>query len=152
MTRSLYPGTWDLPGGHVRPGEPPHHAVRRELREELGILVNPHPTPHVSFGDDNWTLDCWVFENWEGEVGNQEPDEHDEVRWCGLGQIYDLPLADERLRRVLLGHLKRDRVHSVALVEEQLGQQVDHLRRAWDPRTAQGVPAHVTFTYPEELG
>jgi 8-oxo-dGTP pyrophosphatase MutT (NUDIX family) len=30
---------WDIPGGAVKRGEPPAHAARREMREELGIDV-----------------------------------------------------------------------------------------------------------------
>jgi len=34
-------GTWAIPGGKVRYGEPLREAVRREIREETGILVDP---------------------------------------------------------------------------------------------------------------
>ncbi|XEC94398.1 NUDIX hydrolase [Paenibacillus tarimensis] len=33
--------TWELPGGQVEEGEPPHLAVCRELHEETGITARP---------------------------------------------------------------------------------------------------------------
>ena len=36
--RALFPGAWDIPGGHVEPGESPIDALRREVQEETGWL------------------------------------------------------------------------------------------------------------------
>lgn len=36
LRQNFAPGLWGLPGGHIQAGEAPDHAIRRELREELG--------------------------------------------------------------------------------------------------------------------
>ena len=43
---------WSLPGGAIEPGETPEQAVRREVREETGILVEPREIIGVYGGRD----------------------------------------------------------------------------------------------------
>jgi len=65
-----YKPDWDLPGGMAEANEPPHQAVERELREELGLqrhitdlLVVDWVSPHGPWDDslmfifDGGTLD-----------------------------------------------------------------------------------------------
>jgi 8-oxo-dGTP pyrophosphatase MutT (NUDIX family) len=37
LLRTTYKPDWEIPGGSIQPGETPSEAVRREVREELGI-------------------------------------------------------------------------------------------------------------------
>jgi 8-oxo-dGTP diphosphatase len=43
----VYAGYWEFPGGKVEPGESSADALRRELREELGLIVQ-HAYPWIS--------------------------------------------------------------------------------------------------------
>ncbi len=38
--RGVFPGQWGFPGGGIEPGEQMGDALRRELREEIGIEVD----------------------------------------------------------------------------------------------------------------
>ncbi|HSX00399.1 MAG TPA: NUDIX hydrolase [Patescibacteria group bacterium] len=37
-----YPGTWQLPGGDIRADESQHEALRRNVKDELGIDITPY--------------------------------------------------------------------------------------------------------------
>lgn len=77
----IWAGYWEFPGGKVEPGETAHHALVRELREELGIEVQtaypwltrvftyPHATVRLSF---------FRVTAWSGEL---HPHEGQEFAW-----------------------------------------------------------------------
>jgi nucleoside triphosphatase len=50
IDRGVFPGQWGLPGGGVEPGEHLEQALRREVREELGIDLNDIKPLHFKEG------------------------------------------------------------------------------------------------------
>lgn len=55
-----FPNTWCLPGGYIEPGEQPHECIRREIEEEMGVVldvVSPLVSATRSYGIEHtfWT-------------------------------------------------------------------------------------------------
>jgi 8-oxo-dGTP diphosphatase len=109
--RSHCPNCWDLPGGHVEPGETPQAALGRKLREQLGVEVDIRDAPELHLVDEDCDLDIWVVRKWRGDVTNCSPDEHDSVGWFTVDELGALELADLRYLRVLSTVLGTGKAH-----------------------------------------
>lgn len=94
-------GRWEFPGGKVDPGETPVEALRRELREELGVAVEVGPEM-VGPDDGAWRLSRrYTMRLWLAQVIEGEPAplvEHDELRWLPLEDWASVPWLDADLR------------------------------------------------------
>ncbi|MBM2622178.1 NUDIX domain-containing protein [Actinoplanes sp. LDG1-06] len=94
--RRWYPDVWDLPGGHVDPGEMPGSALVRELREELGIDVAVPSGPHLrEVHGDTFDMRIWLVEAWVGSPVNAAPEEHDAIAWFDGEALGELALAHD---------------------------------------------------------
>lgn len=103
-------GLWEFPGGKLDEGETFEAALRRELREELGIDIAEDP-PQITIVRHSYDQFCLVMpmflvRKWRGEIS---PLEHDGLAWAGLDQLkdYKMPPADEPLVAALPGLLEK---------------------------------------------
>jgi len=88
-------GMWDIPGGFIEEGEGPLETLRREMKEETGLEIEP--TEFLGgfvdrYGDGGiYTLNLY----WTARIVSGEPSPADDVadlRWFGPDE---LPAQDE---------------------------------------------------------
>ena len=93
----IFSGKWEFPGGKVQDGEDDTEALRREIKEELGVRVRvgrkfgEHTYDYKEFGVHLLFFHCRL-------VGNLEPRprEHRRILWVSSSDLekYDFLEAD----------------------------------------------------------
>jgi 8-oxo-dGTP diphosphatase len=84
---------WEFPGGKLRPGEDPEAALRRELREELGVEVQVLGIFHVHYHVYDRGPVLLLTYRCRLVAGEPEPREGQQCRWLRPEELGRLPLA-----------------------------------------------------------
>jgi ADP-ribose pyrophosphatase YjhB (NUDIX family) len=110
-----FKGRWDIPGGFLEEGEHPLEGLRRELREETGLDVEPLEFLGVwmdRYGGDS-TAEATLNLYWTARVQSGEAraaDDVDDLRWFERDELPPREaLAFENVPLVLAAWLARPR-------------------------------------------
>jgi ADP-ribose pyrophosphatase len=89
-TSRVEPGTWMIPGGGVDFGEKLEDAVKREVKEEIGVdielgeMVN---TINHIFPEQHWVSSTFKAKIVSGDPRIIEPHKHDDIRWFSFNDL-----------------------------------------------------------------
>jgi 8-oxo-dGTP diphosphatase len=87
-------GMYMVPAGHIEENELPSEALIREIKEEIGIDIDPadlkpahicYRRKHDETGD---RIDIFFkADKWNGEITNMEPNKCDDLRWASYDEL-----------------------------------------------------------------
>jgi ADP-ribose pyrophosphatase YjhB (NUDIX family) len=104
--RGPFTGSWDFPGGFLGEGEHPRDGLRRELKEETGVEIEP--LEFLGVWIDRYSEDesgpATLNFYWTARIAGGEPEANDDVaelRWFAPSEIPREELAFRHLPDVL---------------------------------------------------
>lgn len=91
-------GKWEIPGGRVQWGERLEDAIKREVKEELGVDIEiielldvyDHLIPDEK---QHWVSPCFICKIAGGSPAIMEEGKLDEIGWFSLTEMIKLPLS-----------------------------------------------------------
>lgn len=111
---AVYPLKWEFPGGKVEAGESPGQALRRELREELGIEATPGAEIHRQEWiypdgvadpekDGSFRVFYFLVSRYTGVPANHA---FEEIRWVTFAELDRLDMLEGNREAVAILQMK----------------------------------------------
>jgi len=103
---AVLPGLWEFPGGKVEPGETDESALKRELRERVGVEVEVKlRMAQRAHRYDGYSVDLTLYQACILPGQELRPLRVADFRWATSGEFekYPFPAADQATTDILLG-------------------------------------------------
>jgi mutator protein MutT len=84
-----YSGYWSCPSGHIEHGESAEEAAKREIQEEVGIIISQLSPCHIIEEKKKFRFHFFLCDTWKGEPSNLESQYCNELRWFALDRLPD---------------------------------------------------------------
>lgn len=100
-SKVTWPGCFELVGGHVDPGEKLEDALRREVREEIGveIIVGPIVDAFTYQSEDTFKVEigylCQLAQETDEPAIN--PEDHSEAKWIDEAAVSEMEKDDDEV-------------------------------------------------------
>lgn len=104
---------WDLPGGFIDKGEHPEDAIKRELKEEMGMSVRIKKLFGVYTGTYLWNVDpCYILsvayivepQGWYERIVDAK--EVKDIKWFSKKELKRKKIAFDSNRKILKDFIK----------------------------------------------
>ena len=85
-----FKGKWEFPGGKIESGETPQEALKREIKEELDILISVGEyigTIEYDYPEFHLSMECFWAEIQSGEPVLLE---HEAAKWLSKKELYSV--------------------------------------------------------------
>ena len=103
---AVLPGLWEFPGGKVEEGETDLAALKREVRERVGVEIEGGACIGRRTHDyDGYSVDLALYQAAILENAEPTPMRVADIRWVTSGEFekYRFPAADQATMDLLLG-------------------------------------------------
>jgi 8-oxo-dGTP diphosphatase len=126
----MSPGTWEIPGGKIEPGEDARDAAARELKEETGLDAHglrPFTRYTHDFGSRSIDLELFCATGWSGAPVGRE---NQALDWVRPGAAHVAPVLSSNTKALRLLSLPRSALHVTSPHVDTRAWARDTARRA----------------------
>lgn len=74
---------------------------------ELAVTAVVSGAPFAQVGGEDFRMDVWIVDRWDGEPANVDPDEQDALAWLNDSEMAGLRIADSRLPALFQAALRK---------------------------------------------